>query len=157
MVEINLESGLSESKLEAAVDFYQESHGGQEPLFATGMSNSLTHPFKYAVYIFKCKPRSEDLRDYCSSKLGHVPNWVLSAKNADEMYYVGVTGELDRRLEEHISGGDKASVVTQVYKPTKLTWLDFKRDWQSAKETEIYQANELRDLDGVFVPYEVIK
>ncbi|MBK6506903.1 MAG: GIY-YIG nuclease family protein [Ignavibacteria bacterium] len=49
--------------------------------------------------------------------------WVYILECSDDSYYTGVTNDLDRRLEQHNSDGDKKS-YTHSRRPVKLVFCE---------------------------------
>lgn len=154
MTTIRIESQqVPTDELRAWLDIWRDAFGGQSSFSVDG----LTHPENYAVYTLRCEPRAENFHDYCKTTIGRYPNWATAALQSHSCFYVGITSDIERRLSEHISGSKRASVFTRVFEPVEIVDVKFRPKHQQAKQLELDTADRLREVDGYFVPVEVIK
>ncbi|KJF45457.1 GIY-YIG nuclease family protein [Draconibacterium sediminis] len=61
--------------------------------------------------------------------------YVYIVKCSDESYYVGVTNDIERRLEEH-NKGISANSYTYKRRPVKLVFYETYNDFQIAEQWE---------------------
>lgn len=50
-------------------------------------------------------------------------HYVYIIETVDGTYYTGVTNNLARRLQEHISGSSRSAVYLRVHKPTYVVFI----------------------------------
>lgn len=75
-------------------------------------------------------------------------NWKEEAIEANEIYYVGLTNNLLRRMREHIRGDN--SYFTSIVRPVQLVDVEWFESRSKAEEAERELANSYKERDGVF-------
>jgi len=86
---------------------------------------------------------SSSQKYYCSSKARTNNSWhwyVYIIECQDSLYYTGMTYDIDKRLEQHLSG--QGSKFTTKHKFKQLRYLEEFTDIQSARERE----HQLKDF-----------
>lgn len=105
------------------------------------------------VYVLRCerpcgepdhhlKHQSEVL-----SKFDEVPLWMDRALNLDSLGYVGETGNLAQRMEQHATRQEKASLFTQLFPVSQIYWVGT----AGSEEEAVDREGKLRDkLNRIF-------
>lgn len=82
------------------------------------------------------------------------PNWVYAAANSQEKYYVGETGQIWKRLKEHILGEEKAANFTKVFQPVELIEVKWFQSSSVARQKEVATAVEYRRENSEWFVYQ---
>lgn len=85
-------------------------------------------------------------------------NWVRKAFEAEEVYYVGLSSDLERRIAEHIKeSSSKGAVFTSIVPPTQLVQVDWFESKSAAEKAESETATKLQELPERFSKGGVIQ
>lgn len=78
------------------------------------------------------------------------PSWFYNALNAESIYYVGFTDDVNRRIEKHIEGIEvNGAYFTEVFPPTHLVEVYGFETMEEAREGESEVGSEILDYPNV--------
>lgn len=78
-------------------------------------------------------------------QIGVAPGWWHHSCRSDELYYVGYTDNLGRRLSDHVLGTDDGALFTKVFEPNALLFVREYDTQELALEREKQIARTLND------------
>lgn len=78
--------------------------------------------------------------------IGVAPDWWHHSCRADDLYYVGYTDNLGKRLSDHILGTDSGALFTKVFEPNALLSVRGYDTQELALEREKQIARTLNDF-----------
>lgn len=110
---------------------------------------------EYAIYVLKCDlPKSDEeiirrLDDPygLTNEESHDVEWTQRVLYADELYYVGQTNDLQRRLLEHVRGGATSALITTEFPPIEVTDVEWTATRKQAAEREKERSREIDDRE----------
>lgn len=114
-----------------------------------GLGLSMFHE-NWGVYVLECE--SIDLNyinEYAKSRIGDVPQWAYDAAHYQHVYYVGHTGDIFRRLGDHMDyGGCK---FTSLFRPAYVREVKLCRNRSDARQLEKQLPTYYRDWERRYV------
>ena len=99
---------------------------------------------RYWVYILNCSNRYytfDELESKAEKRLGRKPDWLREVFEANRIYYVGQTENLQKRLGQHFKQ-QNSSEFTKLFEPSSIERLipQNSRNAAEYKEKKIAQA-----------------
>lgn len=104
------------------------------------------------VYVLQCRQpyyEYDECRRKAETRIGREPDWLRAAFEADRIYYIGQTENLEKRLGEHWKR-EKAAELTKVFEPASIVELvpEFSRnqaEYEEQRRQKMWDAT-----DGIF-------
>lgn len=73
------------------------------------------------------------------------PQWIDSAYEADEIYYVGMSNDVSRRITDHVLGTKSGAMFTKLFPPVKIHDVEYFETRKEAKKKEQEVAEDLKE------------
>lgn len=119
------------------------------------LSGMVENPERPGVYILELTPinSTDELKSSCVGTYPEVPKHVWAAFYAHEVYYVGATGNMKKRLRQHVSYDERGADMTEVFGVFRVVdALEFgSRDAAMANEKVVAKKFGESRNDDVFV------
>lgn len=104
----------------------------------------------WGVYVLRCEnPGLQYLPETAKSRIGDVPQWAVDAAHYANIYYVGHTQDIFKRIGDHMHYG--AAKFTKLFRPTSVVEVKLCRDRTSARELESQLPRYYRDWERRYV------
>lgn len=109
----------------------------------------------YWVYILICKEKMLKVKNYgdlkrmALNRIGKEPNWLRMAFEAEKLYYVGQTENIELRLGQHFKQ-QNGSEFTTLFNPCEIKELHPCQNRYQAERLEEKLAKRYYSTDKVF-------
>jgi predicted GIY-YIG superfamily endonuclease len=105
----------------------------------------------YFVYVLECSVPPEERAKEMSEKISDdetTPEWLDRIHEVREVFYVGQTNNIYRRLWEHIGDLDRGAQFTAICKPIKLRRLETCKTREEAEAREKELRRRINEIGG---------
>jgi len=109
--------------------------------------------YSHWVYILNCHHYYRDfdeLERRAKNRLGKKPWWLRQAFEANNLYYIGQTENLEKRIGEHFKK-QNSSEFTTLFDPQDIERLEPQYSRNSAEYTEKRLFEAWKEIDDAFV------
>jgi predicted GIY-YIG superfamily endonuclease len=107
---------------------------------------------RYWLYRLNCRSREYDydsLQRRAKKRFGEEPWYLRQAFEADTVYYVGQTEDIEKRLGQHFKQKNSAK-FTQLFEPSGIDFLKPCSSRNQAEFKESRMVDRFKDVEGVF-------